>query len=250
MPIYQPDKLNRNADYGRLVTCYGYAVLDIKFKELPTLAAMAHQAEAVDDKWGGPQPGMLAQHRNSTLQFPPTSWATDLPVKGAHDGLMPYTGTGAPPARKGFHAVAVFTERPDGGAVHLLRRDDQAKGKSGAAAGGWSHKFDFNPVTNRDDAGEPIPADPRQAQWQKCPVFQGFYYAPSHRQHFRMQAAQAGGKRPRRHDKLVSPHALAASGNKRLDAVMHRMRQTMDSINPAGASSNTGKQAKHSRNAL
>lgn len=241
MPIYQPEKLNRNADYGSLVTCYGYAVLDIKFKELPALAVMARQAEARGGTWGGPQPGALAQHRNATLQFPPTTWATDLPIKGAHDGLMAYGGAGVPPARKGFHAVAVFTERPDGGAVHLLRRDDQAKGKAGATAGGWSHKFDFEPVTNLDDAGQRIPADPRQAQWQQCPIFQGFYYAPSHRQHFRLQAAQAGGKRPRRHDKLVSPQPLASSGNPRLDAVMRRMRQTVDAVNPVGVNDQRGR---------
>ena len=250
MPTYQPDKLNRNAEYGSLVTCYGYAVLDIKFKELQVLAVMARQAEAAGGKWGGPQPGMLAQHRNTTLQFPPTSWATDLPVKGAHDGMIPFNEAGVPPVRKGFHAIAVFTERPDGGATHLLRRDDQAKGKTGTTASSWSHKFDFNPVTNRDDAGQPIPADPRQAQWQKCPVFQGFYYAPSHRQHFRLQAAHAGAKRPRRHDKLVSPQPLAASGNAKLDAVMRRMRSRMDSTNPAGAATIATKKAKQSRNAL
>jgi hypothetical protein len=187
MPAYTP-KLNNDPEYLRLVTCYGYGALNIRQFELPVLAAMAKQSEKGGEEWGGPQPGALAAWVDQKeTPVPRNLNAIDgFNRMSARDGVIRYEGEGVPPPREGYHRFALMGDTPGNPRyLHLVREDGAVKGVPQ-----WSHKYHTGPVSNVDDKGQAIPADPRQGNWVECPHFHGFYYAPIKRSFFKADPAR------------------------------------------------------------
>lgn len=84
--------------------------------------------------------------------------------KAVADGLIPAPSHN-PPYIKGYYLVALVS----GQGWHWYRKDGKKS---------WSHKDGGSPVSDYDDAGEPI-RDPRMAARERYPNFVGYFYVPN-----------------------------------------------------------------------